>query len=69
MVAILHSIIANIEYNRIKDKLFIWQYKKDLNKAYNIILNQIKFFSKVSLFKNHLDKINNKDYAWGRNWD
>lgn len=72
MVAILHCLIIRIEYDRIKEKLLVWQLKKNLNKFNNIILDKVKlfkYFSKVSLFKNHLDKINKNDFVWGSNWD
>ena len=71
MVALLHCIIIDIENTRIRNTILIWQSKKNLSKYNKLIFEKIKifkYFSKVSLFLNHFEKIDNKDYCWGRNW-
>ena len=73
MVAVLHCIITEIENNRIKSKLLIWQQNKNLYKYCNSLFEKIKLFKffshKVSLFKDHLNKIEKNGFCWGRNWD
>ena len=71
MVALLHCIIIDIENTRIRNILQIWQSKKNISKYNMIIFEKIKifkYFSKVSLYLSHFEKIENKEYCWGRNW-
>ena len=51
----------------------IWQHNKNLDKYRNLLFDKIKLFKffshKVSIFKNHLEKIEKHGFCWGRNWD
>ena len=72
MVAILHSIITDIENKRIKEKILVWQWKKN-NELFRKIINEhinifFYFRPRVSIFKKHMDRLKKKEFCWCRNY-
>ena len=72
MSAVLHSIITSIENDRIKNIIYIWKSKKNIQENIDKINESIKIFKfftpKVSLFVQQMNKIKCYGFCWGRGW-